>query len=328
MPSVNLSAIDVLLIEPNPEVRGALRDGLKAHGIGNVVAASTAEEAAKLAAETLFDLVIWDHAPPADAVPSLPRAIRHGAVGENPFPVIIVTMRRTETSAVKRVIDDGIDNILARPFGLTSLIDRITAMIHSRRPFAVTSSYIGPDRRLVPRPQVGLPLIAVPNTLQDKALDRFDAGRFRVEMNLARSKVNLQKLVHGALMVTSVAEQVARHYESGTEDESVRLHLDLLVEQTCEIGRCLAGTPDAHVSALCESMLRVLDDIRRRYLKPEKKDVELLRNLGQAIHMSLRPDEKIASLSKDIAGSIIGAKRDQRGQTAAEAAPALRSRTT
>ncbi len=303
--TVNLEDVNVLLIEKNSEIRAVLRDGLRQRGIVKVTAVPTIEAAEKLLDEILFDIIIFEDVALAPETRSLAHAIRYGVVGNNPFQVLVTTMFSAEIPAVKRAINDGIDNILAKPFSALALIDRVTALIHSRKSFAVTASYIGPDRRLVPRAEVNLPLIEVPNTLRDKAFDRFDETRARSQIATARSTVNTQKLIHGAQLIASVTEQVAIHYESGIQDETVRVHLDLLLENTREIESRLANTPDAHVAELCGSFLKVLGDIRQNYLSPTKTEVSLMRNLGQAISASLKPDDKIAGLSKDIAGSVV-----------------------
>ena len=41
-----------------------------------------------------------------------------------------------------------------------ALADRIDNLVHRRKPFVVSEVYIGPDRRVVSRPEAGLPLIA------------------------------------------------------------------------------------------------------------------------------------------------------------------------
>lgn len=74
--------------------------------------------------------------------------------------------------------------------------------------------------------------------------------------------------------------QVALHYENGTPDETVRVHLDLLAENTRYIMARLINTPDAHVAELCGSLLNVLGDIRQAHLSPTKTEVTLMHNLG------------------------------------------------
>ena len=68
-----------------------------------------------------------------------------------------------------------------------------------------------------------------------------------------------------------MTEQVALHYARELQDESVRIHLNLLIENTKEIETRLAHTPEAHVAELCNSLLKVLTDIRKNYLSPTKR---------------------------------------------------------
>ncbi len=156
----------------------------------------------------------------------------------------------------------------------------------------------------MPRAEVNLPLIEVPNTLRDKALGKFDESHARAKIAKASASVNTQKLIHGAQLISSVTEQVALHYAREPQDESVRIHLNLLIENTKEIETRLAHTPEAHVAELCNSLLKVLTDIRKNYLSPTKTEVSLMENLGKAIYSALKPDQKIAGLSKEITGSV------------------------
>ncbi len=91
---------------------------------------STVVAAEALLKETMFDIVIFEDVPLAPDTQSLGRGIRYGAVGNNPFQVLVTTMNGARTSAVRRAINDGVDNILSKPFSALAMIDRITALIH------------------------------------------------------------------------------------------------------------------------------------------------------------------------------------------------------
>jgi DNA-binding response OmpR family regulator len=309
MTQLKLGDIDALLVEPNAQMRRALRDGLIGRGFDRVVTVSSLAEAQAACGERSFDVVVCDACLAEPGGAGLPRAIRHGETGDNPFLVIVGTLLNTDTSAVGRLIEEGVDNILAKPFSVHALLDRITAMIHARKPFVVTADYIGPDRRGATRPQTSLPLIAVPNTLRDKALDAYNPAAARAAIAEARGTVGAHKLIQNALQANSLAQEIVGCYASQAADESAALQLDALAGHVRAIGRGVAGTPDAHIAELCDSMLRVIHDIRLNHPRPAAKDVQLLQNLAQAIHLAFRPDERIAALSKDIAGSVSRAKR-------------------
>lgn len=309
MSAIKLAEIQVLLVEPNEEARRPLQDGLIAHGLKNTASVGSVAEAVALCRIRMFDLVIADHGLQRLQRHSLLKAIRFGEVGRNPFLVNFSTLQTSTAAAVTQAINDGPDAVLAKPFAVSMLLDRVSRMIDSRQPFVVTGTYIGPDRRNVARPEGTVAMLDVPNTLRDKALDQFDPARAFAEIDAARAVVETQMLAQNALVVTSVAREVVSLYDRGNVESSIRLLLDMLLERGRETARRVAGTADAHVAELCEGLVKVAEDIRGDYLAPSAKDVRLLQNLGLAIDMSLRPEEKIAHLSKRIAHSVMEAKR-------------------
>jgi DNA-binding response OmpR family regulator len=309
MAAIKLADIQVLLVEPNEEIRRPLQDGLIAHGLRATSSVASVAEAVALTRIRMFDLVIADHGLPPIEAKSLAKAIRFGEVGRNPFLVAFATIQNSTAAAVTQAIGDGPDAILAKPFAVSMLLDRVARMIDGRQPFVVTGTYVGPDRRQTPRGESQIALIEVPNTLRDKALDQFDPARAFAEIDAARSVVETQVLAQNALVVTTVAKQIVAAYDSGAVDGTLGLLLDMLLERGRETARRLAGTADAHVAALCDSLIKVAEDLRSNYLTPSPKDVRLLQNLGMAIHISLKPEEKIALLSKRIAHSVNEAKR-------------------
>src|SRR3546814_1821103 len=69
-------------------------------------------------------------------------------------------------------------SLLVKPLSTRIILDRIETVALHRKPFVVTSDYIGPDRRkAVARRDSNVPLIEVPNPLREKMLGRpLDAG--------------------------------------------------------------------------------------------------------------------------------------------------------
>jgi len=309
MSAIKLAEIQVLLVEPNEEARRPLQDGLIAHGLKNTASVGTLGEAVALCRIRMFDLVIADHTLPHIKSKSLLKAIRFGEVGRNPFLVNFSTLQTSTAAAVHQAINDGPDAILAKPFAVSMLLDRVARMIDGRQPFVVTGTYIGPDRRQVVRPPGTVTLVDVPNTLRDKALDQFDPARAFAEIDAARAVLDTQMLAQNALVVTSVARDIVGLYDKNEVTSSVRLLLDMLLERSRDIAERVANTADAHVAELCESLVKVTEDLRHNYLSPSPKDIRLLQNFGLAIDMSLKPEDKIAHISKRIAHSVNEAKR-------------------
>ena len=98
--------------------------------------------------------------------------MRHGYIGYNPFVPVIALAWNTERAVIANAIDSGVDSIVAGPISAGEVSKRILSIINHRKPFLVTSNYIGQDRRLSKRRDLSVSLIDVPETLRAKAINR------------------------------------------------------------------------------------------------------------------------------------------------------------
>jgi DNA-binding response OmpR family regulator len=114
----------LLLVEDDDSLAKALRRGLAAKGFA-VDHADSAEVAAVLVDENLYDLVVLDLAlPGADGLSFLDtlRARRSS------LPVLILTARGSVEDRVKG-LDHGADDYLRKPFAFSELVARIRALL-------------------------------------------------------------------------------------------------------------------------------------------------------------------------------------------------------
>lgn len=97
----------------------------------------------------------------------LVRAIRSGEVGANAFIAILLTCWVRDGNIVKQAIGSGADDVIIRPFSTSFAEERIRTLVKARKPFIVTSDYIGPDRRRDDQRGSGsVKPIEAPNTLK------------------------------------------------------------------------------------------------------------------------------------------------------------------
>src|SRR3546814_16454768 len=80
--------------------------------------------------------------PEGDAV-ALVSDLRHGRLGVNPYLPIILTSWESDMQLVRRVVDAGADDLLVKPLSTRIILDRIETVALHRKPFVVTSDYIG-----------------------------------------------------------------------------------------------------------------------------------------------------------------------------------------
>jgi len=117
----------ILIVDDEPPIRRFLRASLAAAGY-RVVEAESGVSGVKLAARQPPDLVILDLGlPDIDGQEVLVRLREWLAA-----PILILSARDQEAQKV-RALDEGADDYLTKPFGVSELLARIrTAMRHSR----------------------------------------------------------------------------------------------------------------------------------------------------------------------------------------------------
>ncbi|HYV42487.1 MAG TPA: response regulator transcription factor [Thermoanaerobaculia bacterium] len=122
------SAPQLLVVEDEPKVARALRDGLEAEGY-RVSVARTGEEGFYLASSCPFDLLILDRMLPGrDGLEILGTLRRKGLL----TPVLVLTARDAVEDRVAG-LDAGADDYLVKPFAFAELLARVRALIRRGR---------------------------------------------------------------------------------------------------------------------------------------------------------------------------------------------------
>jgi DNA-binding response OmpR family regulator len=129
---------EVVIIEDDPEVRASTIRGL--HGLGHTVtAASTGMAGLQTAVERQPDVVLLDLGLPDLDGSEILRMLR--AVSK--VPVIVTTARDDEAEIVK-LLRNGADDYLVKPFGLAQLDARIDAVLRrTAKPDVDTAVEVG-----------------------------------------------------------------------------------------------------------------------------------------------------------------------------------------
>jgi two-component system, OmpR family, KDP operon response regulator KdpE len=118
----------VLVVDDEPQIRRALSINLNARGY-DVEVARTGEEALRIAADTLPDVVLLDLGLPGIDGLNVVRGLR----GWTTVPIIILSVRDAETDKVA-ALDAGADDYVTKPFGINELLARLRAALRRHQP--------------------------------------------------------------------------------------------------------------------------------------------------------------------------------------------------
>jgi len=162
---LDLSDVDVVLVEPADGSRRAIRSALSSLRIGSVAVASGVASARLMGADLLIVAVEDD-----EAVPMV-HAIRRRLREANPFVGVIASAFELQERTVRAAADAGVDGLIAKPTPLAAVSAAVQTLALRRRDWVVTASYVGPDRRSAARPGASsAPVVEVPNPVRLKSL--------------------------------------------------------------------------------------------------------------------------------------------------------------
>lgn len=312
MEKLALDQIDILLIDPDRAVRSTIRNILVDNGFRTVTVGSTLADIKTKFQINMPDLLISDIKLEDGNLSDFIYKLRHHDIGSNPFLPIIATAWSPTSEDVRAIVQAGSDDIVAKPLSAGQLLQRIMMMIKARKPFVVTSAYIGPDRRKegedAKRGDMVIEQVKVPNVLRAKALSdgrRADVQMIQREIDACSKKVNLQKLDRHAHQAIWLVERIVPGLAFGGPDEATARALERLLYVSEDTGRRMVGTPFAHVGELCQSLIEVTGRILAAGEFPSPKDVDLLKPLAKAIQRGFdESDVDAAHVAREISQSV------------------------
>ena len=151
----SLSAFRVLIVEDYPFMADLMSSMLREFGVGNIVQASSGNEAKELI--TLFnsdeggrnkiDVVLMDWLmPDGDGLELLQWIRAHKKDSIRFMPSVLCSAYASE-DVVTVGRDNGANEVLVKPVSAQKLASRLLHVIDKPRPFLKAPGYFGPDRR-------------------------------------------------------------------------------------------------------------------------------------------------------------------------------------
>ncbi len=299
--------VRIVLFERDSDVRQTIKAALTQDTFTQTLATSGLKTAQTAIFNDKADLMVIDIDRDRDEICKMMRKIRHNLAGGNPFPVSIALSSDSDFQNVRQAVNSGFDVMLLKPFSMSTLLDRVHHLMHQRAPFAVTSDYIGPDRR---QNQSGArhsgddPLITVPNPLKIMATGVVSLARMRHAIKEGVTKVNERRVVCNSEKISQLVAILASQYMLGDMDHEFIRGLKQLQTICGEMDRRLKRSKFAHAADLCDTMESVASRILEAPMSPNSKDIELLQNLGYAIDRAFHSDESEIKAAQTISDSV------------------------
>lgn len=138
-----------LVVDDNAFTRRLICEVL--HNLGaeleNLMEAGDGLEALKILETNVFDLVISDwHMKPMDGL-TFTRKIRDPLASPAPDTPLILCTADPQQDVIKRALQIGVNQVIAKPINIANFDKRIRAMFEAKRAPVQSGRYAGPDRR-------------------------------------------------------------------------------------------------------------------------------------------------------------------------------------
>lgn len=308
--------VEILFGEPERQLRSNIRLALRNEKFENVLDVENVGQVRQMLLTRAPDLVIIDAETKGGSITDLIYDVRHGLIGENPFVPFIVTVWRPTETLVHSVANSGTDDLLVKPISPQQLVDRIKTLTEKRKPFVVTSDYIGPDRRKDTSRGSEIPLIEVPNTLSAKISgEKIDPTKLASMISRAQNTINDQRLKRNAFQICFLVGLILPALaEDRLDDPELEANLRKVLTISRDTAERMLGTEYEHVSNLCNNMIDVVERLLDDLMSPSTKDVSLLKPVSDAILLGFHPTSDAASMAGEINNALSAYDRRQKNR--------------
>jgi len=297
--------IGLLLVAPKTQNNSSLRQTLTDLNFRNFHNGSSIHDIQNALRTRPPELLITDGDLPDGDVCDLIADIRNNRIGTNPFLSIIVTTWQPSEILVRRVVECGADDLLVQPASRKTLRSRINALTFNRKPFVVTATYIGPNRRAgAERHDSDVSLLNVPNTLLQKATGDADPAALQRAVDAAIATVNIDKLIRNAAHIKFLADEIHDAYQIRKIDGELLEMTQALISTTQDAFLRLQSTRFAPVTRLCQALISIASRMESSIAAPDPRDVKLLPQIALSINLALQDIDNSAAAASKISAVV------------------------
>lgn len=144
--TINFSKLRILIVENHALMRRLLVEMLRGFGVQEIHQASHVPEAVEIVYGETLDVVILDFFLDDMDGADFAYKLRHDEKCLNrEVPILLIT-GMPDHHKVLKVIDAGINGMLAKPIAPKDLYHRLHTMLANPKPFVISEDYVGPMR--------------------------------------------------------------------------------------------------------------------------------------------------------------------------------------
>lgn len=144
---IDFSEKVILIVDDNQYMRQLIGHMLRAFDVGMVLHATNAKDAFDEISQTTVNCMIVDWLMPKMTGLEFVHHVRTSPQSPKPDIPIILCSGHTEKARVLEARDCGVSEVLTKPVSPRSLMEKLDAAMNHPRPFIISPSYTGPDRR-------------------------------------------------------------------------------------------------------------------------------------------------------------------------------------
>ncbi|NQV85107.1 MAG: response regulator [Rhodospirillales bacterium] len=303
----NNKDVRIVLFDHDGDVRQNLKSTLAQESFTGTLATAGLKTAQAALFNNEADLFIVDVDKKKDTILSLMRKIRNHEVGDNPFPITVALSSDPDHDNVRQIIHSGFDLMLLKPFSMATFLSRIQNLARNRAEFAVTTEYIGPDRRMGGRDnpnQARFPMTVVPNPVKIMANGEMTRNAMNNVIQTGVAKINERRVQANGYMIADLIDKLASKHLLNEMDDKFLLYTRKLDSLSKDMNRRLNRSKFAHIAELCETVADVVQRMLETPLQPLSKDIQLLQNLGRAIDRAFQTGEDETMVVRQISDSF------------------------
>jgi len=145
--SYRFDRLRMLVVDDNVHMRKLVVTILQAFGCTLIHEADSGEKAWDVLREVHPDVILLDWVMTGMSGLDLVKLVRTDASTPNAFVPVIMLTGHTHLNQVREARDAGVNEFIAKPVSVKTLMQRLMSVIEQPRPFVRTKSYFGPCRR-------------------------------------------------------------------------------------------------------------------------------------------------------------------------------------